>query len=223
MSTHRLRGVYAILDSQAIKGRDPEALAAAAARGGICALQVRAKSASTREFINLARAVRSGLADSRVPLLINDRIDVALAVDADGVHIGRDDMEPALARRLLQGHGTAQRKIIGVTLKASRDLPALDDAADYGCIGGVFETRYKNNPDAPVGLNGFKALRAEAAQRCPGKAVGAIAGITAANAGPLVSAGADFVAVVGSVFDADDVTAAVRALAVAFANGSSGS
>jgi thiamine-phosphate pyrophosphorylase len=214
MKSSFLKGVYAILDTQVLQGRSPSELAAAAARGGACAVQVRAKSMATREFIALARAVQSGLGGSGVPLLINDRIDVALAIGADGVHIGREDMEPDLARRLL-GPG----KIVGVTIKDVADLDALDAAADYGCIGGVFPTRHKDNPDAPIGIDGFTALRSAARQRQPAKSVGAIAGITAVNAAPLVRTGADFLAVVGAVFDAADVTAATRALATAFKRG----
>ncbi len=209
--TKRFAGIYAILDTQIIRDRDPATLAAAAARGGATTLQLRAKNLPTRAFVDLARRVHTGLSGTGCPLLINDRIDVALAVGAEGVHIGREDMEPALARRLL-GPG----KIIGVTLKNTDDLAALAHSVDYGCIGGVFPTRHKTNPDAPVGLEGFSSLRRVAAQAAPGLSLGAIAGITAANAGALKAAGADFIAVVGAVFDAADVQAATRHLAAAF-------
>ena len=212
MAENRIKGVYAILDTQVLRGRDGSDLAAAAVRGGATVIQLRAKTLSTRAFVALAAMVKAGLAGTGVPLLINDRVDVALAVGADGIHIGRDDMEPAMARRLL---GPAA--IIGVTLKDTCDLDALDGCATYGCIGGVYPTRHKDNPDAPVGLDGFVSLRARAASRQPGKSVGAIAGITVANARPLAVAGADFIAVVGAVFDTDDVRAATRALGMAFA------
>lgn len=210
----RFSGVYAILDTQVLRGRDPSELAAAAARGGATTLQLRAKELSTRDFVDLARRAQAGLAGSRCPLLINDRIDVALAIDAEGVHVGRDDMDPATARRIL-----GPEKIIGVTLKNSADLVALGPGVDYGCIGGVYPTRHKSNPDAPVGLEGFAALRREAALRAPGLSVGAIAGITEDNAGALAAAGADFIAVVGAVFDAEDIEAATRRLSSAFAQG----
>ncbi len=211
---HRFAGIYAILDTQVLRGRDPGALAASAARGGAATMQLRAKEMGTRAFVDLARRVHAGLAGTGCPLLINDRIDVALAIGAEGVHIGREDMEPTTARRLL-GPG----KIIGVTLKNTDDLTTLALGVDYGCIGGVYPTRHKANPDAPVGLDGFAVLRRAAAAKAPGTLVGAIAGITVENAGALHVAGADFLAVVGAIFDADDVEAATRELARAFSAG----
>lgn len=207
-------GVYAILDTQVLHGRDPAILAAAAARGGATTLQLRAKSASTRDFVDLARRTLAGLVGTGVPLLINDRIDVALAVGAHGVHIGRDDMEPSVVRRLL-----GPSAIIGVTLKTSSDVSALGGDVDYGCIGGVFPTRYKDNPDAPIGIDGFAAVHAEARRLFPSMPTGAIAGITAANAGELAAAGADFIAVVGAVFGGTDVKRAARDLTTAFQRG----
>lgn len=207
-------GVYAILDTQIIGARDPGRLARDAAEGGARVIQLRAKTLGTRAFIDLARRVKQGLTGADVPLLINDRVDVALAAGADGVHVGREDMEPATARRLL-----GDRAIIGVTLKNADDLATLVHGVDYGCIGGVFATRHKDNPDAPVGLDGFTRLRADAARRAPRVPVGAIAGITAETTPALARAGADFVAVVGAVFAAADVRAATSALARAFEGG----
>lgn len=212
--TRRFAGIYAILDTQIISDRDPAALAAATVRGGATTLQLRAKDLSTREFVSLAERVMSGLVGSRVPLLINDRVDVALAVGDAGVHIGRDDMQPTIARRLLGAD-----KIIGVTIKSADDLATLWTVADYGCIGGVFATRHKLNPDAPVGLDGFVALYHDARARFPTLPVGAIAGITVDNVGAVSAAGADFAAVVGAVFDATDVESATRALSRAFSAG----
>ena len=210
----RPSGVYALLDTQIIRGRDPGALAVAAARGGASTLQLRAKTASTREFVALAQAVRDALVNTRVPLIINDRVDVALAVGADGVHLGRDDMEPALARNLL---GPAA--LIGVTIKNTADVDRLAafgaDVVDHGCIGGVFATRHKDNPDAPLGLDGFAHVLCYARAHLGNIPIGAIAGISADNAGALTSTGCDFVAVVGAIFDADDVTSATRALLTA--------
>lgn len=213
MSRH-FSGVYAILDTQIIRERNPAEMAAAAVRGGATIVQVRAKDLSTRTFVDLARRVHQGLAGTGVPLLINDRIDVALAIGAEGVHIGRDDMEPAVARRLLGAD-----KMIGVTLKNMVDLAALGPDVDYGCIGGVYPTRHKSNPDAPVGLDGFTHLRRAAALSAPAMPIGAIAGITSKNAGTLKAAGADFIAVVGAVFDSPDIETITRQLAAAFDSG----
>jgi thiamine-phosphate pyrophosphorylase len=195
--------LYAILDPTRTKGRVLGDLADAAARGGASILQLRDKTAGTRAFIDSAQAVKAALA-GRIPLLINDRVDVALAARADGVHLGKEDMRPEAARALL-GPG----KIIGVTLKDSGDMAALDPrTVNYGCIGGVFETVSKHNPAAPVGLAGFQRLRGEAA--ASGLPVGAIAGINESNAADVIALGADGVAVISALFMADDVEAATR-------------
>ena len=197
--------LYAILDPERTRGRDLATLADAAVKGGITLLQLRDKLSPTRLFVERARAVKTALA-GRIPLLINDRVDVALAAGADGVHVGKEDMLPADARRLL-----GPRAIIGVTLKDSGDLAALDPAiVDYGCIGGVFDTSSKLNPAAPVGLDGLARLRREAAPF--GLPVGAIAGIDESNAANVIAAGADGVAIISAIFMADDVTAAAMRL-----------
>lgn len=203
--------LYAILDPERTAGRPLAALADAAVRGGATILQLRDKQAGTRAFIARAVAVKAALA-GRIPLIINDRVDVALAAGADGVHVGKEDMQAADVRRLM-----GPKAIVGVTLKDSGDLAQLDPAiVDYGCIGGVFPTASKDNPAAPVGLDGLARLRAEAAHS--GLPVGAIAGIDATNAAAVIAAGADGIAVISALFMAGDVTAAAANLA-AIVNG----
>jgi len=198
----------AIVDGGLRDAGDLAALAALAARNGATIVQYRDKDASTRAMVAQAAAIRAALAGTGVPLLVNDRVDVALAAGADGVHLGRDDMEPAAARRLL---GPAA--IIGLTVKNGADAEAAIAApVDYACIGGVFATLSKQNPDAPLGLDGFAALRARIAAARPGLPVGAIAGIDAARAGAAVLRGASGVAVISAIFRAPDVAAATRAL-----------
>lgn len=197
--------LYGILDPEHTRGRDLATLADAAVRGGVTILQLRDKLAGTKLFVERARAVKAALA-GRIPLIINDRVDVALAVDAEGVHVGRSDMLPGDARRLI-GPG----RILGLTLKTSAHIAEIDPAiADYGCIGGVFPTASKDNPDAPVGLDGLAELRRAAA--ASGLPIGAIAGITAENTPEVIAAGADGIAVISAIFAADDVTAAARHL-----------
>lgn len=196
--------LYALLDGDFAAGRDLAAWAREAVAGGATLLQHRDKRAGTRDFIARARAIRA--AAPGVPLLINDRVDVCLASGADGVHLGRDDMEPAMARAIL-----GPRAIIGITIKDERDLAGLDPAiADYGCIGGVFATTSKDNADPPVGLAGLARLRRLA--EASGLPVGAIAGITAENAAAVIGAGADGVAVIGAAFAAPDIRRAVAGL-----------
>lgn len=203
--------LYGIVDPQIARGRQLAELAKAAAEGGATLIQYRAKDASTREMVREAKAIHAALAGTGVPLLINDRIDVALAADAEGVHLGADDMELADARRLL-----GEAAIIGATLKHESELPYLASARiDYACIGGVFATQHKDNVDAPLGLDGYRDLR-EAARSALGELpVGAIAGITADNAASVMAAGADGIAVIGAMFGGDDVAAATRKLKMA--------
>ncbi|MFN3483322.1 MAG: thiamine phosphate synthase [Rhabdaerophilum calidifontis] len=197
----RLNG---ILDGDRLAGRDLAALAAASVAGGVTLLQYRDKQAGTRAMVARARAIRAAAGDA-VPLLVNDRVDVALAAGAAGVHLGREDMAPADARRLL-----GPRAIIGVTIKDESDLAALDPAlVDYGCIGGVFVTGSKDNPDPPLGLAGLARLRQAAS--ASGLPVGAIAGIDLETAAPCIAAGADGVALIAALYLAPDVAAEARA------------
>lgn len=189
-------------------------LARIAARNGATIIQYRDKEASTRQMIAEAEAIRAALAGTFVPLVVNDRVDVALAAGADGVHIGRDDMDAATARRLL---GPAA--IIGLTVKNEADADAAIAAPiDYACIGGVFETLSKKNPDPPVGLEGFRVLRARIRAAKPELPVGAIAGIDTARAGEVVQAGASGVAVISAIFRAADIAGAAREMRAAVDN-----
>ena len=198
--------LYGILDPERARGRDLAALARAAVGGGCTLLQYRDKHAPTRTLVERARAIKAALAGTGVPLLVNDRVDVALAAQADGVHVGQDDMHPDDARRLL---GPAA--IVGLTLKTEGQADALAGlAVDYGCIGGVFATTSKDNPAPPVGLDGFARIAARARRAgCP---VGAIAGIDETNAAGVIGAGADGVAVISAIFSAQDPEAAARRL-----------
>jgi thiamine-phosphate pyrophosphorylase len=192
--------LYGILDTARLAGQDLPALARQAAEGGATILQLRDKSGDTRAFITHARAILTAL-DGRIPLLINDRVDVTLASGADGVHLGAEDMEPGEARRLL-----GPKAILGITLKNVGDLAGLDvNCVDYGCIGGVFATQSKDNKDAPIGLAGLADLRGKA--RASGLPIGAIAGIDAENASACIGAGADGIAVISSLFLSPDVRA----------------
>lgn len=176
-------------------------LAAMAACNGATIIQYRDKHATTGKMIEQAKLIIEALKPTGVPLVINDRVDVALASGADGVHLGADDMDADTARRLL-GPGA----IIGLTVKNTLDAERAALApADYACIGGVFETISKVNPDAPVGLNGFQQLRSYLKQARPEMPVGAIAGITLERVGPVIAAGADGVAVISALFRAPDI------------------
>jgi thiamine-phosphate pyrophosphorylase len=196
--------LYALLDPAVAGGRTLPDLARAIAKSATL-VQLRDKHSSTRDMVERARALRAVLAPRRIPLLINDRVDVALAAQADGVHIGQDDMAVADARALL-GRGA----LIGLSVKTiaqAREAPL--DALDYVAIGGVFATTSKDNTSAPIGLNGLREIAAAVRARAPDYPVCAIAGIGAANAADVIAAGADGVAVISALsLDADPAEAA---------------
>ncbi len=198
----------AIVDGALRDVGDLAELARIAAGNGATIIQYRDKQASTRAMVEQARAIRAALDGTGVPLVVNDRLDVALASGASGIHLGRDDMDAWIARRLL-----GPDAVIGLTVKNADDADAAIAApADYACIGGVFATMSKHNPDAPVGLDGFASLRGRIAAARPGLPVGAIAGIDQARAGQAVRAGASGVAVISAIFRAPDIAAATRGL-----------
>lgn len=197
-----------ILDADICGAERLSDLARVVADNGATLIQYRDKRSATHLMIERARTILVALRGYDIPLLINDRVDVALAVGAQGVHLGRDDMAPGLARRLL-----GEAAIIGVTVKATRDLSNAGGAAtDYACIGGVFATTSKDNPDTPVGLSGLTALASRLRGLRPDLPIGAIAGITADNAAEVIAAGADGIAVIGAIATARNPAAATRQL-----------
>ncbi len=182
-------------------------LATMAAHNGATIIQYRDKTASTRQMIDQARAIVEALKGTGVPLVINDRVDVAMATGADGVHLGADDMDADTARRLL-----GPDAIIGLTVKSMADARHVAQApADYACIGGVFETTSKVNPDTPVGLAGLKQIRTYLRNERPDLPVGAIAGITLERVPDVIAAGADGVALISALFRTDDIATTAKA------------
>jgi len=200
--------LYGLVDPARSRLADLAEAARRAVGGGATLIQYRDKTAETRPFVERARAIRAALEGSGVPLLINDRVDVALAAGADGVHLGQKDMTVEDARRLL-----GPDAIVGLTIKS--ELHA-DEAPypllDYVCIGGVFATASKDNPDPPVGLDGLERLVRRTREHSMTIPTGAIAGIDAGNAASVIGRGADGVAVISEVFMADDIAAAARGL-----------
>lgn len=204
--------LYGILDVDVCgaDGTRLAAMAAQAARGGCTLLQYRQKTiADARAALARIRAIHAALAGTGVPLLVNDRVDLALAAGVEGVHLGQGDLHPADARRLL-----GREAIVGLTLKTGAQADELYRlAVDYACIGGVFSTASKSNPDPPVGLDGLARIvfRARLA-RGPKFPLGAIAGIGSGNAAAVIGAGADGVALISALFTGDAVEARARDL-----------
>ena len=165
-----------------------------ALQGGVTLVQLREKMADTRSFYELALRVKKITAAYDVPLIINDRLDIALAADADGLHVGQEDLPVAVARRFL-GAG----KILGATAATQQDAIAAEhDGADYIGSGAVYPTSTKpNKPVLPLHI----LTQITQAVRIP---VVAIGGITADNVTPLLQAGVDGVAVVSAIMSSSE-------------------
>lgn len=199
--------LYLVTDRPLMRGRALLDVVLAAVAGGAGMVQLREKTCDTGEFVALARALVVRLAPLGVPLLINDRVDVALACGAQGVHLGQRDMPVADARRLLPAGS-----LIGWSVETPDDLArAAALPLDYLAISPVFATRTKADTAPPWGLDGLR--RARAATGLPLVAIG---GVGAGNARALRQAGADGLAVVSALCAADDPCEAARALRRAF-------
>jgi len=196
--------LYAITDGRIARGRSHLQVAEAVLRGGADVLQLRDKDAGGGKLYRDALQLRRLTHGAGIPLIVNDRIDIALAVDADGVHVGPDDLPASVARKLL---GTG--KILGVSTGTVEEALLAEEAgADYLGVGPVFEARgTKGDAGEPVGLERIAQIR----RRCRLPIV-AIGGINAENAEKVREAGADAAAVISAIVAADDIEQAARRL-----------
>jgi len=195
--------LYFVTDRGLSRGRSTLEIVRAAVQGGVTCVQLREKTCSTREFIAEALSVKAFLTSCGVALIINDRVDIALAVGADGVHLGQTDM-PLAAARSLTGPGL----VIGVSAESIEDaVAAQTGGADYLGVSPVFATPTKTDTAAPLGLAGLAAIRR--AVKLPLVAIG---GLHAGNAAAAVRSGADGIAVVSAIAAADDPAQAARDL-----------
>jgi len=200
--------LYALIDPERAGGHRLEELASLIVAGGATLVQLRDKQRETRTMVEEARALKATLAPFRVPLVINDRVDVALAAGADGVHVGQEDMTVEDARRLLPAGA-----VVGLSIKTVAQAQAAPiDLLDYVGIGGVFATSSKNNPDPPIGVDGLRRIADVFRRRAPKLPLCAIAGIDASNAGAAVAAGVDGVAVISALSLARNPPDAAREL-----------
>lgn len=198
--------LHVLTDREWSRGRATLAVAELAIAGGATVIQLRDKTASTRALVEEGLALRQLTRAHGALLIVNDRVDLALAVEADGAHVGQDDMPARLARQLL-----GPERILGVSAGTLEEgMAAVAAGADYLGVGPIYATRGKADAGAPTGV----ALLGELAARFPVPLV-AIGGITAANAADVVRAGAAGVAVITAVVNAEDVMAAAAALAAA--------
>ena len=186
-----------VTDDAAVNGRDLVDLARAAERGGATSVQLRLKRAGPREQVAAARALVAAL---RVPVLVNDRPDIAVAAGAAGVHVGPGDLPPVLARRVLP-----DGMILGVSVGTPQEA-LMAGAGDYWGVGPWRESATKDDAGSAIGASGLRAVLAESGER-PCIAIG---GIRPEDVPAVIAAGAAGVAVVSGILGAADVEAAAR-------------
>lgn len=202
MNREQLR-LYLVTDRDVCQGRDLLEIISQAIEGGVTMVQLREKNCDTRQFIDIATKIKELLKPKHIPLIINDRVDVALAVDADGVHIGQSDMPYDMARKLLGAD-----KIIGLSVENMEDVVEANKLnVDYIGVSPVFATPTKTDTAQPFGLEGLR------------KAVGlsihptvAIGGINKKTVKDVMTCGVDGVAVVSAIIGADNPKEATKKL-----------
>jgi len=199
-------GLYVVTERWQNRGHVDVVRAAIA--GGAKTIQLRDKEMCVRDLLSTAHEIRELSAASGVVFLVNDRLDVALAAQADGVHLGQSDLPVGAARRALRGY-ERRRFIVGVSVASVEDArQAVADGADYLAVSPVFATSTKPDVGDAVGLPRLTAIRSAVSLPLVG-----IGGISADNVADVIRAGADGAAVVSAVTRADDMEAAARKLA----------
>ena len=198
-----MEGLYLVTDRDLCGSNTLEDVVLRAVQGGASCVQIREKNLTTREFIKEAQIIKKILAPFAVPLIINDRIDVALAVGAEGVHVGQDDMPYEAARAIMGPHA-----IIGLSVETWEDVEEAEKLdCDYLGVSPVFETPTKTDTKGAWGLEGLTRIKAYSRHRLV-----AIGGINMTNAAEVVRAGADCIAVVSAICAAPDPGMASRQL-----------
>ncbi len=186
--------VYLVTDSSLTGGRPLEEVVKNALEGGVTMVQLREKNLSTKEFYLLALRIKEMCSLYKVPFIVNDRLDIALACDADGLHIGQNDLPFPVARKLL-----GKNKIIGLSVENKDDVSEANRIGpDYIGISPVFSTPTKTDTAPPLDLEGVKELCSLSSSPAVG-----IGGINMVNAADVIRAGAEGVAVVSTIISAD--------------------
>jgi thiamine-phosphate pyrophosphorylase len=195
--------LYLVTDRGLSRERSTLEIVTAAVNGGATVVQLREKQCSTRDFIEQALAIKDFLKDRGVPLIINDRVDVAQAIEADGVHLGQTDMPLEVAKKIL-----GDSMIIGISAESLPDAIAAEQGgADYLGVSPIYVTPTKTDTAPALGLEGLRKIRK--AVRLPLVGIG---GLNPDNAAEVIRNGADGVAVVSAIVAADDPQAAADAL-----------
>lgn len=193
--------LYLVTDQACLRGRNLTDVVLAAVQGGVSCVQLREKQGSTRDFVALAQALQSALKPFAVPLVINDRIDVALACGAAGVHLGQSDMPVAMARQML-----GPDVFIGLSVETPADVQRAQlESVDYLGVSPIYPTPTKQDTAPPWGLDGLRQVRGMT--ELPLVAIG---GIHLQTAAPVLASGADGLAVVSALCGADDPKAVAQ-------------
>jgi len=202
-----MKGIYLVTDQKACLGKPLESIVSDAVKAGVSCVQLREKNITTRVFLNKALGLASILKPAGIPLVINDRVDIALAAGADGVHIGQSDMPYEHVRRLM-GPGA----VIGLSVETWEDVQNAQDLdVDYLGVSPVFSTPTKTDTKTPWGIEGLERIRAYS--RHPLVAIG---GLDSSNIKKTIKAGADAIAVVSAICSAIDSFNATRQLVTFF-------
>lgn len=198
-----MRGLYLVTDRSLCGGKSLEDVVLKAVQGGVSCVQLREKDISTRLFVSEAGMIKKLLAPYGIPLIINDRIDVAMACGAEGVHIGQDDMPYAIARKIL-----GSKAIIGLSVETWADVEESEKLdVDYIGVSPVFATPTKTDTKGAWGLDGLAKIR-----RFSRHPLVAIGGLNESNVRETIEAGADSIAVVSAICAADNPRAAAQKL-----------
>jgi thiamine-phosphate pyrophosphorylase len=195
--------LYLVTDRGILKGRSLFDAVAEAIRGGVSLLQLREKDVCSRDFYQIALKLKELANSCNVPLIINDRLDIALAVDADGLHIGQEDLPLEVARKLL-GPG----KILGYSVSNTAEAEYGEkNGADYLGAGPVYPTGSKLDTVDPIGTDGIKVVKESVS--IP---VVAIGGVGLANAAEVKKSGVDGISVISAILDSPQVEENARSL-----------
>ncbi|MGO5092571.1 thiamine phosphate synthase [Clostridium sp. LCP25S3_F10] len=197
--------LYLITDRRFLKGRELKKVVKDAILGGVTTVQVREKNVSTREFYNVSKEVKEVTDYYKVPIIINDRLDIAQAIDADGVHLGQKDMPLNIARKIL-----GENKIIGISVgNVEEALEAENNGADYLGIGTIFPTGSKKDVDAIIGIDGLSQVKNSIS--IPSVAIG---GINKTNFKDVLKTGIEGISVISAILDEDNVRLAANNLLI---------
>jgi thiamine-phosphate pyrophosphorylase len=196
--------LYLVTDQKLCLGRELIEVVMEAVAGGVSIVQIREKDSDTRDFFQLAMAMKKQLEKTNVPLIINDRVDVAIAVDADGVHVGQTDLPCAVAREMI-----GPEKILGVSINTFEQIEEVHKLnINYLSLSPVFPTPTKPDTTPAFGIEGLKKAR-----QMTSRPLMTIGGINKTNLKDIVDAGMDGVAVVSAICSAPSPAIAARELA----------